>query len=868
MKKRLLSILLALSLLVSGTVCSSISAGALYYNGGHKLSRAITDEGIVLLKNENNALPIAHGASVALFGDAQCVGPKDKDDTWFMKGYIPYGYGSETQCGDFEDQPIDPLTALTAAEKNGEISIYHKTSDAFSDALQKGETYLPTDADVAAAASKAKTAVYFISRWAGESFDLHRDDWYLHESEIALLRQLTKAFEKVVVVLNTPSVIDTSWAADKIKGVHVDSVLFVGYTGMQGGLGIADVLLGHANPSGKTNDTWAKDITDYPTTAGWDQQHQAYTEDIFVGYRWFETFDPDYKRVNYEFGYGLSYTTFKIETKNFAFKNGAVTVDAVVTNTGAVPGKEVVQMYVSAPQGKLGKAAKVLCDYAKTTLLVPGKSETLKLTVKMEDLSSFDDLGKTGNPACNVLEAGNYHFLVGNSVRNAAKAGTAKIKKLTVTKKLSSLCPTNLEKRLLADGSLETLPKRKAEQNYVHTETPKPNVKKSKVLVGRRLSEVVFGTLTMEDYLAQWSDKELATFFVSYDQNQVGCSDALCAKFGLNRFSQGDGGNGLCFMGTTYPCIAILASTWNDALAEAFGLQLGTELYKNNVGMWLGPAVNMHRNPLCGRNLEYYSEDPYLTGRFATIIVKAIQRNGIPVCIKHMCCNEKEAGKIWSDSQVSERALREVYLKPFQMAITEGHAEGIMTSYNIVNGVPTSEYSDMLRGIVRGEWGYEGFITSDWGNCKNQIREINASNNVHTPFDHCDINLIYNAIDSGEITRATLEEGAAQILWTLMRSPRYYRANACTIGHHYDEYGRCSVCHSPDPAVRRDLAKNLAALAPEAGINPKSLVTFGYRDASDFVSRNAESFCADFITIVKLAYNFFTQIFEKAGELV
>ena len=716
---------------------------------------------------------------------------------------------------------------------------------------------------MAAAASEAETAVAFFSRWGGEAFDVSRADWYLRENEKALLRQLTAAFQKVVVVLNTPSVIDTSWAKDEIDGIRVDAVLYAGYTGMQGGLGIADVLLGRVNPSGKTNDTWAKDLTDYPSDAGWDRQNQAYTEDIFVGYRYFETFDPAYETVNYEFGYGLSYTDFRMETANFTFDGETVSLDAVVTNTGSTAGKEVVQMYVSAPQGVLGKAAKSLCDYAKTKTLAPGESQTLTLTAHMEDLASFDDLGKTGNKSCYVLETGNYRFLVGNSVRNVSEAGIATLDELRVTQRLSSLCPTNLEKRLLADGSYETLPVREQAQNYVHTETPKANVEKGRTIAGHRLSEVVFGTMTMDDYLAQWSDRELATFFVSYEQNQVGCSDELCTKYGLNRFSQGDGGMGLCFMGTAYPCSAILSCTWNDDLIEAFGLLLGAELYKNNVGMWLGPPVNMRRHPLAGRNLEYYSEDPYLTGRIATIIIKAVQRNGIPVCIKHMICNEKEAGKIWSDSQVSERALREIYLKPFEMGIREGHAEGIMTSYNVMNGLPTSENADLLRGIVRGEWGYEGFVTTDWGNAKNQVREINASNNVHTPYDHCDINVIYAAIDSGEISRATLEEGASQILWTLMRSPRYYRANSCTLGHCYDEYGRCTVCHAPDPAVRTNFSETLAALVPEADVNAKLPVTYGYPSANDFISRNTESFCADIMALFKLVFNFFTQLFGK-----
>ncbi len=775
--KKFLSVILTICLLAGCLLCCSPGAGAVYYSEGQKIARVIADEGIVLLKNENNALPIRRGGSVALFGEAQRIGPKD-EDFWNKRGFIPYGYGSESQAGDFGDKSIDPLAALESAEENGEISIYRKMSEDYCGALAAGEQFAPTDAQVQEASKHAQTAICFFSRWGGEAFDVRREDWYLRADEQALLRQLTAAFAKVVVVLNTPSVIDTSWAAGEMEGIRVDAVLYVGYTGMQGGLGIADVLLGRVNPSGKTNDTWARDLEDYPSDAGWSQNNQAYTEDIFVGYRWFETFDPDYERVHYEFGFGLSYTTFRIDTEDFSFDGNTVSVNAVVTNTGSAAGMEVVQMYVSAPQGVLGKAAKSLCAFAKTKTLAPGEAQTLTLTASMQDLASFDDLGKTGSKSCFVLEAGDYRFLVGNSVRSVKQAGTATIDALTVTQRLSSLCPTNLEKRLLADGSYETLPVREKAQNYVHTETPKANVEKSGVLVGHRLSEVVFGTLTMEEYLAQWSDKELATFFVSYEQNQVGCSDALCVKYGLNRFSQGDGGMGLCFMGTAYPCNAILASTWNADLVEAFGLLLGAELYKNNVGMWLGPPVNMRRHPLAGRNLEYYSEDPYVSGSFAAIIIKAVQRNGIPVCIKHMVCNEKEAGKIWSDSQVSERALREIYLKPFEMGIREGRAEGIMTSYNVMNGLPTSENADLLRGIVRGEWGYQGFITTDWGNCKNEVREINASNNVHTPYDHCDLDLICAAIDSGEITRATLEEGVTQILWKLVRNPRYYRANA------------------------------------------------------------------------------------------
>ena len=264
--KRILSVILTLSLLAGSLLCFSFGAGAVYYSEGQKIARVIADEGIVLLKNENDALPVNRGGSVALFGEAQRIGLKD-EEFWNKRGYIPYGYGSESQAGDFGDKPIDPLDALEAAEKNGEISLYHEMSALYTAALSQGETFIPTDAQVREAARSAQTAICFFSRWGGEAFDVSRADWYLRDSEKALLRQLTTAFRKVVVVLNTPSVIDTSWANGADDDIRVDAVLYVGYTGMQGGLGIADVLLGRVNPSGKTNDTWAKDLTDYPSDA-------------------------------------------------------------------------------------------------------------------------------------------------------------------------------------------------------------------------------------------------------------------------------------------------------------------------------------------------------------------------------------------------------------------------------------------------------------------------------------------------------------------------------------------------------------------------------------------------------------------------
>ncbi len=1106
------------------------------------VARALSDEGIVLMKNENNALPLKQGANIAIFGEGQHLRLYTAEDfnhdnsmgietLQKQHGYIPWGAGSSRALGvGGKDAAVDPLDALKMAEELGRINIYDAISQGYINALETSNSdetfveYIPTEADYqGAVAAGVDTAIVVISRFDGECVDLPKAEWDLFESEKSVLQNATRHFKKVIVVLNTPTPINTNWAVANDMGIDVDSILFAGYGGMQGGYAIADVILGDVNPSGKLVTTYAKDLYDYPTTETFinDSSTQKYTEDIFLGYRYFETFDPEYTKVNFEFGFGLSYTTFNISTSDFKVEDGVVTVKATVTNTGNVAGKEVVQMYLSAPQGELGKAAKVLCGFDKTQLLQPGESETLTLTCKLNDLASFDDLGKTGNKSAYVLEAGDYKFYVGNSVKEAGSrlAGTHNVSELILVEQLTQQAKTNLDKRLLADGTFENLQvieeeevenalttdtsvKVEAEDYYKkanghttekfngfiyedgqwntytgtclgatysgsaiykvlvgetgyyklsfrmakHTSydsysisvatsntdsnfvtvadtgaqtltksgyhsyidapcatwvklnegdnyvklafTGSPNVdfftvtginyvpegaikiegesfdkalsanglsfenskasctlyndadglwytysatlmnntykgravyvvdveKGGTYSVGMRaarhadtryptyqvtvkasatttfadgitspvidktnsahpssyhsfsdfkfdgtielkkgvnyiqltntgypnidfftltlkeektenyvpeekdeyyqLKDVVSGTVTMDDFVNQMTNEELATFYVSYKSYNFGGSDEVNSKYGFLRVSVSDGPSGIGSKGSSFPCETIIACTWNTDLVEAFGRVMGAELYDNNVEVWLAPGVNLHRNPLSGRNSEYYSEDPFISGIMAVTTIKAVQRYGVSVCIKHFVCNEKEGNKLAQDVRVSERALREIYLKPFEMAVKDAKAQGIMSSYNLVNGVAMNENKDILTNILRREWGHQYYISGDWNNNKDMIKEINAGHGVREPYNYCDIDAVIEAIHEGKIERETLLTGAKYELNTLMRGKRNYTTwtdEVCNGKHNYVN-DVCSVCHAPDPMVFTNLEATLNSL--------------------------------------------------------
>ena len=788
MKTKILTAVACMTVLTEAL--SGVTVNAEKTEMGAAIARQINDEGVVLLKNENNALPLAKGATVALFGEGQADHfDTSKDSLQTQTGYIPFISGSTRSLNG--EPVVAPLNAFRAYQKEGAVKIYEPLSQQY----EKKATYVPDDAMIDAAAAEADTAIMFVSRWGGECIDFKKADWNLSKNEKTVLTKISAKFKKVVVVLNTGSAIDTNWAKGTVDGMHADALLFAAMGGRQGGWGIADIITGKVNPSGKLVSTFASALEDYPTNDAFFKATgpQNYTEDIFVGYRYFETFAPE--KVNYEFGFGLSYTTFGLRTA-FAEKDGIVTVKAEVTNTGSVAGKEIVQVYFSAPQGKLGKAAKELCAFEKTKLLAPGEKQTLIMKINVNDLAAFDDLGKTGHASAYVLEAGDYRFFAGTSVKNVGEIGSYHVDELRVTEQLTAQCETNLKERLLADGTMEKLPEQPKTDEAPAAEAaanPEPREKNSK------LSDVTAGTITLDEFVAQMTTAELATFFISYPGNKAGTSTEMIKKYGLAQFQMSDGSQGCGGGSSSYPCETILACTWNKRLAEAYGMSIGSEAYTSNIDQLLIPAMNIQRHPLSGRNAEYFSEDPFVTGCFGTLVVTGVQQAGVGACVKHFACNEIEKNKLASDSRVSERALREIYLRGFRMAVTQAKPWGVMSSYNLINGTASSENGDLLINILRKEWGFEGFVTGDWNNDKDAVKEVNNGNNVREPAGFCDINVLLKAIGSGKISRETLETGAKQVLWVIMRTHNFSKKNETCGGQHTYEDHICTKCFALDP---------------------------------------------------------------------
>ena len=414
--------------------------------------RAVT-EGIVLLKNDNSALPLAKNEKVALFGGGQIYTASTDS------GY-QIGGGGSGWVSSVYGMPQGPADALLAAQNEGKIAVYEPLTQAY----RSNASYVPDETMYNAAAEFADTAIMFITRYSKEGSDISTGDWSLSVAELSMMKTLSGKFKKLVVLLNTPSVISTDWSLEgNTQGVRVDALLACYMGGEKGAEGMKQILLGEVNPSGKLTHTYARSLYDYPTTASFleSNEYVNYTEDIYVGYRYFETFAPD--KVAYPFGFGLSYTTFEIKTGNFSTGDGKISVEVTVKNTGSVAGKEVVQVYYSAPQANVGtavlsKSAIALGDYAKTDLLAPGESQTLTLSYPISYMASFDDLGKTGKKSCFVLEAGDYGIFVGNSVRNISSAGVYTVNSLTVVSEHDDLVATNLSRRLNSAGEYERLP--------------------------------------------------------------------------------------------------------------------------------------------------------------------------------------------------------------------------------------------------------------------------------------------------------------------------------------------------------------------------------------------------------------------------
>ena len=775
------------------------------------LSKEAAKEGMVLLKNRGDILPLKKGTRVALFGKATF-------------DYVKGGGGS----GDVTVAYIRNLYEGLKMQKDV-VSIFEPLCDYYRKDVERqyaqgsvpGMTIEPEVPQelLDEAKAYADTAVISICRFSGEGWDrksivdtdnknmgegeldmavrsskiFANGDFCLSAQEAAMVETVKKNFSKVVVVMNVGGMVDTSWF---VREDAIGAVLMAWQGGMEGGLAAAELLAGKGNPSGKLSDTFAQTLEDYPSTGDFHESRDYvnYTEDIYVGYRYFETVPGADQKVNYPFGFGLSYTTFQTDVLSAEEKDGQVRIQVQITNTGSRDGKEVVQVYFEAPQGRLGKPKRQLIAFAKTRSLRPGESQRLYLSFEIRDMASYDDTGKV-QKAAYVLEKGDYFFHVGTSVRDTVRLDYVyQVKGDTVTEQLESrLTPSELPRRMLSDGSYEEVPQREGNdpnanelermpedmmEGYVPAVRPRDRYQlwREPYKKGAHIfKEVAEGKLTPEEFLAQLTDEETAQLLGG--QPNTGVANTFgygnLPEYGVPSVMTADGPAGLriapeCGVTTTcWPCSTLLACSWNPEIVEAVGLAGGAEVKENNIAMWLTPAVNIHRSPLCGRNFEYYSEDPYLVGKLASAMVRGIQANHIGATVKHFALNNKETNRKNSDSRVSERAAREIYLKAFEIIVREAKPWSIMTSYNIINGHRASENADLLEGILRGEWGFDGCITTDWWTCGEHYKEVKAGNDIKMGCGYPE--RLLEALEKGCLTRKEMDACALRVLKLILK---------------------------------------------------------------------------------------------------
>lgn len=743
------------------------------------LSRRAAAEGSVLLKNENDVLPLEKGAKVALFGKASV-------------DYVKGGGGS----GDVTvEYVLDLCQTMEEKQREGKVSVFRPLCEFYREnvAEQRLEGKKPgftVEPEIPAqlleeAAKAADVAIISICRFSKEGWDRKGEkddgDFYLSPEEQKMVADVSERFSKIVVVLNVGGMVDTSWFRNDPK---IQAVLLAWQGGMEGAGAEADILCGDAYPSGKLVDTFAASFDDYPSSYNFNESddYVCYTDDIFVGYRYFETIPGAAEKVNYPFGFGLGYTTFKLECIHAEEKDGVVRVAVRVTNTGKGPGKEVVQLYSAAPKCRLDMPKVELRSFAKTKELAVGESQILELCVSVNELAVYDE-----KLAAYVIPAGKYGILVGNSIRDLSEVYAVEVPEEVLTCQLENRCvPSKLPCRLKADGSYEQLEVREyaPKEKYPHwpefvfkrTEHILPDKSGFKVDENRiNLRQVANGETDLEDFLAGLTDDELITL-VGGTPNR-GVADTS-GQGGLDYLEipaamTADGPAGVRFKAdrgvntTAWPVATMLACSWNDELVYEVGVAGGMETEENNMAMWLTPAINIHRSPLCGRNFEYYSEDPLVAGKLAAAMVRGIQSRGVSACVKHFCVNNKETNRRASDSILSERALREIYIKAFEIVVKESDVWSVMTAYNIINGTYTSESKDLITGILRGEWGYEGLVITDWDNLAEPAREVLAGNNVRMP--QGSPKRLQKALEEGVITRKDLIDNVRYLMTYLLR---------------------------------------------------------------------------------------------------
>ncbi len=765
------------------------------------LARQVIAEGCVLLRNENHALPVLPGSRVALFGRTQMnyfksgLGSGGLVNTRYVTGI----YEALNNSGDYAlDSSVRAAYEQWVEDHPFEIGDGWARHPWF-------QQEMPLEEDLVRAAALCNDAAFvIIGRTAGEDRD-NMDEpgsWKLTEGEEQMLDVVCRHFSRTVVLLNTGNIIDMTW----VEKYQPAAVMYVWQGGQEGGTGVAHVLCGKVNPSGRLTDTIARSVSDYPSAANFgDKEKVVYAEDIYVGYRYFETLAPE--RVLYHFGDGLSYTEFSHTSVGFSWNGTCAKLRHAVTNTGEVPGKEVVQVYARLPQGRLGKPALTLCGFAKTEILQPGQTTELELTIPSDRLASYDDSGITGSRCCFVLEEGTYTILAGHSVRSLTEAGSFELENTLVISQHEQACaPTEQFRRLHpVDGREEYEPT--PLQLIPHTAKRAerlPSGIDQTGYNGLKLADAVSGKCTYEEFIAQFTDDDLCCVVRGEGMSSPrvtpgtagafgGVTDRLKDQFGIPTACCADGPSGIRMdCGNTafsMPNGTCQACSWNEELVAELYIMEGLEMRKYQVDNLLGPGMNIHRHPLNGRNFEYFSEDPLVTGRLACAQLKGLRQSGVTGTIKHYASNNQEYYRRQVNAIVSERALREIYLKGFEIAVREGGARSVMTTYNPLNGCWTASHYDLVTTILRKEWGFDGIVMTDWWamgseegkepSFSNVASMIRAQNDLFmvtsNPSENTGNDDSAESLAMGTVTRAEYQRCAMNICRFVAETPAFRR---------------------------------------------------------------------------------------------
>ncbi len=811
------------------------------YEAPHReLARKAAREGIVLLKNEGHVLPLKEGSKVALFGAG--AGKT-------MKGGTGSGDVNEREAVSIYQGMVNAGFQITTADWVKEYDkIYEDARIAWRDEILEKAAgnamkffnvyasvpfYPPTGPK--AEKTDTDTAIYVISRIAGEGSDRFNraGDYYLTDEEKAMLGDICENYEKVIVVVNTGGLVDLSFM-DEFS--NICALLYIVQPGMEGGNAFADVISGKTNPGGKLTDSWAFSYEDYPNSKTFSHNNgnvddEYYEEGIYVGYRYFDAFEVP---VRYGFGYGISYTDFQAETLKVSVEGKEkpeVAVSVKVTNTGKeYSGREVVQVYVSAPDGKLEKEYRRLCGFAKTKELAPGESEELTVCFPVYQMASYEE--STGEW---ILEAGTYGVWVGNCLGESRLSGMLQLAERKALVKVDNICPLKAELKELslpaekrkarydawvAEGKEKGLPVTELDLSEVTTEVidysnaPEDKEDEAVKLVDKLTVEQMILLATGDPGKGQGSNLGAAGISVP---GSAGETSSCAREQGIASIVLTDGPAGLRLNSTYYvkdgqivklpfeasvehgiftpdkeyegekyyqyctaiPVGTLLAQSWDEALIEEVGKIIGDEMIRFSTDLWLAPGMNIHRNPLCGRNFEYYSEDPLVSGKIAAAMTRGVQSvKGCGTTIKHFACNNQEDNRKGSNSILSERALREIYLKGFEIAIKESHPLSIMTSYNLINGVHAANNYDTCTKAARKEWGFDGAIMTDWTTTENDVDCtaagcMRAGNDLVMPGQPADHENIRKELAEGTLSEKELRDCIVRLVRVILKSNKY-----------------------------------------------------------------------------------------------